>query len=74
MVSTIKTEAGVMPDTETAMEPRKLKAIVALLTIAVNEYLVKVNTLLQAMQRQRKLLHLVAAIRQRKRVMSFFRG
>lgn len=67
MVSTVKTESGVAADSRTAMEPRKLKAIVALVTIAVNEYLVKVNTLLQAMQRQRKLLHLVAAIRQRKR-------
>ncbi|XP_077490991.1 uncharacterized protein LOC144101733 [Amblyomma americanum] len=51
----------------TAMDPRKTKAIVAVLSIIVNDYLNKVNTLLQAVQRQRKLLHFLALIRQRKR-------
>lgn len=50
-----------------AIEPRKLKAVVAVLSIVVNDYLSKVNTLLQAVQRQRKLLHILAAIRQKKR-------
>lgn len=50
-----------------AMDPQKTKAIVAVLSIIVNDYLNKVNTLLQAVQRQRKLLHFLALIRQRKR-------
>lgn len=54
-----------------AIEPRKLKAVVAVLSIVVNDYLSNVNTLLQAVQRQRKLLHILAAIRQKKRVTNF---
>lgn len=49
------------------IEPRKLKAIVALLSIMVNDYMGKLGTLLQLMHRQRKLLHALAAIRQKKR-------
>ncbi|KAL1479541.1 hypothetical protein MTO96_051753 [Rhipicephalus appendiculatus] len=49
------------------IEPRKLKAVVAVLSIMVNDYMGKLNTLLQLVQRQRKLLHALAAIRQKKR-------
>ncbi|KAL3258307.1 hypothetical protein MRX96_016696 [Rhipicephalus microplus] len=49
------------------IEPRKLKAIVAVLSIMVNDYVSKLSTLLQLVHRQRKLLHALAAIRQKKR-------
>ncbi|KAH6943804.1 hypothetical protein HPB50_027369 [Hyalomma asiaticum] len=53
--------------TAAEIEPRKLKAIVAVLSIMVNDYMGKLGTLLQLMHRQRKLLHALAAIRQKKR-------
>lgn len=60
------TEAPEMAATA-EIEPRKLKAVVAVLSIMVNDYMCKLNTLLQLVQRQRKLLHALAAIRQKKR-------
>ncbi|CAN8003336.1 unnamed protein product [Ixodes hexagonus] len=49
------------------MEPHKMKAILAMLTAAVNDYLNKVNLLFQTAQRQRRLLQLLATVRQRKK-------
>ncbi|CAN8030970.1 unnamed protein product [Ixodes persulcatus] len=57
----------VMSSALSRMEPNKLKAVVAMLTAAVNDYLNKVNLLLQTAQRQRRLLQLLAALRQRRK-------
>lgn len=52
------------------LEHGKMNALVALAAAAVNDYLSKVNVLLQAMQRQRRLLQLLIILRQRKKARS----